>query len=344
MEREITRMARTLYGMNTPAEMGVFLTGEIGRLVGHDSLVLCDGHKATGKSVYHVGPFDSTWHQHVDAMSALMHQVPFIPHYLSNPDAGSVRTFDLMTPDSLRRTEVYNVGLRHLGFEEQLGVHIPTAPGIIRGMLLNRSKAGFSEMDVTVLEWLRPHLTSAMITADQWRRLDDATDGVRMRASVILDADGHPVMASPRTQILLAAWGGGKTGLLPTAVEEWVKREIAVFHHEDLWKSPRRPLRLTGGDSVLVLRLASSPGGTGHVILIEERPKPLAAMNTVRRLSPREREVLDWIASGKSNDEIAKILSVSIHTVRNHVKNILALLGVDNRTSAASLHLRSREH
>lgn len=52
-------------------------------------------------------------------------------------------------------------------------------------------------------------------------------------------------------------------------------------------------------------------------------------------LTTREREVLKLIASGKSNQEIADELFITLKTVKTHVSNILAKLEVDDRTKAA---------
>ena len=52
-------------------------------------------------------------------------------------------------------------------------------------------------------------------------------------------------------------------------------------------------------------------------------------------LTNREREVLDLIAQGKSNQEIAEILFITLKTVKTHVSNILDKLGVEDRTQAA---------
>lgn len=53
-------------------------------------------------------------------------------------------------------------------------------------------------------------------------------------------------------------------------------------------------------------------------------------------LSVREREILGWVGEGKRNAEIAAILGISAHTVRNHLVNIFAKLGVETRTAAAT--------
>jgi len=53
-------------------------------------------------------------------------------------------------------------------------------------------------------------------------------------------------------------------------------------------------------------------------------------------LTSREREVLGWLACGKSNAEIAMILGISAATVSKHLEHIYPKLGVENRTAAAS--------
>jgi DNA-binding NarL/FixJ family response regulator len=57
-------------------------------------------------------------------------------------------------------------------------------------------------------------------------------------------------------------------------------------------------------------------------------------------LTDREREILSYIAQGKTNAEIAEDLALSLKTVRNHVSNVLNKLQVASRTQAA---IRARE-
>jgi two-component system NarL family response regulator len=51
-------------------------------------------------------------------------------------------------------------------------------------------------------------------------------------------------------------------------------------------------------------------------------------------LSPREIEVLQWVAAGKSNKEIGTQLFIAEGTVKTHVKNLLEKLSVVGRTGA----------
>jgi DNA-binding CsgD family transcriptional regulator len=60
----------------------------------------------------------------------------------------------------------------------------------------------------------------------------------------------------------------------------------------------------------------------------------------LRTLSKREQEILQFVASGKSNKEIAQILGRSPETVKMALKHIFSKLGVENRTQAAVLALK----
>jgi DNA-binding CsgD family transcriptional regulator len=69
----------------------------------------------------------------------------------------------------------------------------------------------------------------------------------------------------------------------------------------------------------------------------------MAAGEAMKKLGLTEREVqvLLWLASGKTNEEIAIILGLSFYTVKTHVKNILRRLEVDTRTAAAATLFRA---
>ncbi len=61
------------------------------------------------------------------------------------------------------------------------------------------------------------------------------------------------------------------------------------------------------------------------------------ATGPLSRLTPRERDVLDQLATGATNKAIAGELVISEKTVSVHVSNILAKLAVENRGAAAAL-------
>ncbi|WP_277678869.1 response regulator [Gracilibacillus dipsosauri] len=57
-------------------------------------------------------------------------------------------------------------------------------------------------------------------------------------------------------------------------------------------------------------------------------------------LTPREREILSRVASGETNKQIAQRLVIAENTVKNHIKNLLEKLQLDNRVQLAAYAVR----
>lgn len=73
-----------------------------------------------------------------------------------------------------------------------------------------------------------------------------------------------------------------------------------------------------------------------------EKPKQQTTNKPLEALSPREMEVLDLTAKGKSNADIARELFLSEHTVKTHLYNLFRKLGVANRTQAVHWYQENR--
>lgn len=79
---------------------------------------------------------------------------------------------------------------------------------------------------------------------------------------------------------------------------------------------------------------------------LREGERPLVRPGLSARLgqfTARELEVLELIVAGASNNEIAERLAITVGTVKSHVKNILAKLGVLNRSQAIALYLTASD-
>ncbi len=70
------------------------------------------------------------------------------------------------------------------------------------------------------------------------------------------------------------------------------------------------------------------------------RLKAAMSRTPLDRLTPRELQVIELVAEGKSNKEIASALCITSHTAKAHVQSILHKLGFESRTQAAVLWTR----
>jgi DNA-binding CsgD family transcriptional regulator len=103
---------------------------------------------------------------------------------------------------------------------------------------------------------------------------------------------------------------------------------------------PRRParIRLRAADgSWMVIRVAPlatvSQVAAGYAVTLEAAPAGELAPLLMRAwgLTPREREVARLVIDGRSSEDIAAALFISVHTVRDHVKVIFGKIGVSRR-------------
>ena len=60
-------------------------------------------------------------------------------------------------------------------------------------------------------------------------------------------------------------------------------------------------------------------------------------------LSPREAEIISWVALGKSSWETSKILGISEHTINDHIENAVRKLCAKNRTEAVAIALLTHQ-
>lgn len=62
----------------------------------------------------------------------------------------------------------------------------------------------------------------------------------------------------------------------------------------------------------------------------------------MRKLTPRQHEVVKWVCRGKTNKEIGVLMELSALTVKNHVQQILKKIGAENRLSLAVIALQRK--
>jgi NarL family two-component system response regulator LiaR len=102
--------------------------------------------------------------------------------------------------------------------------------------------------------------------------------------------------------------------------------------------------KTTAVDRVVEAVRAAAEGGSvldpDVVALLVQRVRENDDASPLRMLSAREREVLAALSRGRSNREIARVLSLGEQTVKSHVSSILTKLGLQDRTQAAIFGLQ----
>jgi len=230
----------------------------------------------------------------------------------------ALKLSDFCTRRELHRTGFYDLAMKPYGYEDSLSLLLPLQPfSRPKVFFLERGGPGFSDRDRAILDLLSPHLVRLYQASESKRRLRGALalHESNRAAVVFLETDDRIAFATTSARELLERYFGEDGGHLPEPVMSWLRR-----HRPD---DVSDALHIEDGDKRLVMERVEDA-----LLLEERRPMP--------RLTPREREILDRVAEGETNGEIAARLWVSPLTVRRHLENIYAKLGVHTRTAAAA--------
>lgn len=183
---------------------------------------------------------------------------------------------------------------------------------------------------------IKVHLSNARATLSAQTALDTAGHNI-----CAVNSHGQLQWATPQvTAQLETITPGGWKVLAPEAqLQQWLARDPG--NGMKLPCSPAAP-------NYVWLFVGKTNAGEYLLKLTNETaPNEALVLKSAFAVTTREAEVLEWIAKGKTNREIAQILQLSPRTVNKHLEQVFKKMGVENRTSAATMAvgaLQSYQH
>ncbi|WP_205698623.1 response regulator transcription factor [Conexibacter sp. SYSU D00693] len=191
-----------------------------------------------------------------------------------------------------------------------------------------------------------------------------ATVADLVTGAMAVEGDRTPLVVHATAMDLLAAGEPSRFDVILVEAGETSAADLAALRDALPPHVPRRVLMASELDAALVglalehrvdgVLLATYPPqevlaalrhiAGGHAIFPDGWQELMAVhvprVSAMPELSQRQREVLDLLASGRRNDEIANELLLSPNTVKFHVRAIFSRLGVRNRAEAAEVLAR----
>lgn len=293
------------------------------------------------------------------ALNAHLHEHPLVPRFFSDTVS---KTTDHASKRQFKNLAIYNEYYRHLDVETQIGFSIPLSPEKVALFALSRKNPDYSERDKLILTLLRPHLMSALRNVTELGRMRLERDllckgaEVERQGAILLQSDGIILCLSPFAKEICGRYFAANIvegDTLPERLLQWFNAEAnpsspPCADRGDLKKSrasggfpakvEREPLLVEVDGRRLKIKLVHDFTSGEYVLVIIETD-PFLSLHDLQGygLSSREAEVLQWLAKGKTNGEIAIILSISKRTADKHLENIFAKLGVETRAAAAAI-------
>jgi DNA-binding CsgD family transcriptional regulator len=278
---------------------------------------------------------------------------PFVKYQARTLDFKAIKISDFWSEDQLRDSElVYHRFMRHMNAEDNFTVGLPHIfgesaecnPGkgsniTIDSIQLFRGERSFTERDRMILNLIQPHLIQARQSVQAFEYAQQLQDYLNIAGGIAVDRQCQVLMMTQKAEKLLQKYFPGTQNFsesLPEKLNQWLKYQYCFLPDGQEMLKPLSPLNLEKGDKVLNIRLATDLSKEKYLILLSEQRHPTLSVGLLKilGLSQREAEVLLLVMKGKTNSNAAKILHLSISTVKKHLEHIYIKLNVNTRAGA----------
>jgi DNA-binding CsgD family transcriptional regulator len=258
----------------------------------------------------------------------------------------AMRLSDVMTRRELHQHKLYPDFYKLIGAEDALFTLFDAGCAMFLGSTLgttvsNENKELFDLLVRPVAHNLKN--VRALARLEQSRELITDALETAYPSVVVADLKGK-IQAEARTarELLLTYFKAEAFGdSLPKRLMQFAATQRARLTQLGKEGSSSQELRLERDSHHLIVAVAIQ--SSGYIFsLHEESTSPRIDYLQRLGLSKREAEVLDYVAMGKTNPEIAIILDISRLTVGKHMERILLRLGVETRTAAAAAAIEAR--
>lgn len=270
---------------------------------------------------------------------------PLFRYYLQTNDGRAQKASQVMTKSQFHLYSEKDAFTRQFGARYQIGIFFPAGPTLVTAILLTREQRDFTERERGLLNRLYPHLVRAFRNTASLNRLSRDVDALfellegPTSSVIVLSETGSVKRWTERAKTWIAQYcqtpfpaNGDR---LPDCFAEWYSRQLAMVAQQTLTPLPRDPLVVNKNCRQLTVQLIPDHLHDEHLLLLNEKrgDTSWSALGD-HGLTPRESEVLAWVAKGKTNADIGTILGLSDRTVQKHLEHIYQKLGVETRTTA----------
>jgi len=257
-----------------------------------------------------------------------------------------VSVTDMMSYDQFINTEYYNDFFKKMNLHYQiiLPLNIDEKTLGIIGIFKTKEEGEFTQKDLLILNNINKHIaanlkTSLFIDGIQNEKhiykncLSQAHLGI-----LVLAQDLSPLYYNEEAcRICMDMMSSDSTQNSISLVTNIIYEKIMgrLFDH----------IILHGSCQIrIVPQIIPKSNGTietVYIVFLSNNEKPigkiLEKMNNIYSFSKREKEIIEEIYNGLSNDQIAEKLYVSIHTVKTHIENVYKKMGINKRASLINI-------
>ena len=350
-----------LQDCNAPAEVGPALLRSMQALLDADVYAVnwFGTEKIVDLSNYAGDAGELPVKESLDMLNRHLHQHPLLPMVSATRADGVTRTnrwSDVTTLRQFRQTGLYQDYYRQIPSNRQIALGLRIDGEVFVSLTFNRQGLDFHMDHGRALEALSSQVAYVVRTMLARAKLEEQLALLQIAVGgdtvIVVDEVGAVLFSTDRAEQLLRDYFSGMEEGLPRELRGWLKSN-PLTGARLVRQRPGRELVCICGNSMplpgsaleAILRTSPGPTNARSVRLTETFQNtldwiPLPTPDQIQQVgfTPRESEILFWVIQGKRDPEICKILSqrreVSLRTINNHLRNILAKTNAETRTGA----------
>ncbi len=332
-----------LYAHATPKEFPQRLAEAVHLLFPEAAVAIDEVFKQSGEVIHHfhdpILDKPEVW----EAWTLYSHQHPGIQYVADGGQDPVLCLREMISKSDLHNLDFFHTVLAPINVHEELTFIVPASSGSILGISVALPKKA-SLRERRLADAVLPHLFQAQ------------RNSVLVTPQPVLSYFGNELQFEIEVKRgnEIREWTSGARQLLdiffarrvshpwspPADLLAWIeRRRRAISDHEIDWRR-LGPWILTNKRGRLHINFSLSQDSQVEILFLNGKLHSRLGQGS-RSLTPREQQVVNWIVKGKSNGEIASILSIRTSTVKKHLENIFGKLGVENRNALTILALKS---
>lgn len=261
-----------------------------------------------------------------------------------------ITTSDLMSPDRFENTEFYKDFLTLDNYYHQAVRYLRKGNRLVGGMSLIKKKDSgrFTEKELTILAIISPFISNCFVNNLEFIKVRQNQQlfskcfaGMPLGAILLnnnLSVVMHNELALDYCRDIQKV-----NSRVADPVSEAVRNVLSGLQYQkDTITVPVHSLTRTYQFSIIPIFIPDRKNGIIIYFTIYIRPSSPSGVHDFAKkisdfgLTERETEIIEMIARGLNNKEIASKLFISYNTVRTHTGNVMTKLGVANRTAILS--------
>lgn len=280
--------------------------------------------------------------RNLPALFEFQHENDYFQGKLDHHLRQITQTSDWIDDKSFRKTALFNEFFVPAACERQMALIIDSqANGTRISFGVQREGSDYTLQERAVFEFLRPFILAVYDRIVALERTAAALGGL---TNFMVQGSSMVIELDPAMQVLRAnqagdawlkriGWNKRYGGRLPPVL---LTGALAA-QPQALDRGHSAKWQVTIERDVFSAEMGWNPKTGTYLLLIDGTSVAQPARDfKALGLTPRQSEILSWIAQGKSNSDIATILGLSVSTVARHVEQIFVRLGVETRTAAAA--------